>query len=228
MYRLHYAPDNASLIIRLVLEEMDLPYRTVLVDRSVTAQHSAAYLRINPMGMIPALETPDGPMFETAAILLWLADKYGLMAPLPGTPERAPFLSWLVAISTGLQMELRQLSYPERYAGDDTESHAAKVRARLIRMLDRLEALAGDGHGWFAGDRMTVLDIYVTVLLRWHGLYPRGGTDWFVLGTWPRLQALCAAVERRPSMQSAIEAEGLGPSPLTAPRYATPKEGTAL
>ncbi len=48
MYRLHYAPpDNASLIVRLALEELGQPYQTVLVDRSVTAQASTAYLKIN-------------------------------------------------------------------------------------------------------------------------------------------------------------------------------------
>ena len=53
---LHYAPDNASLIVRLALEEAGLPYRTVLVDRAANAQRSPAYMALNPAGRIP----PDG------------------------------------------------------------------------------------------------------------------------------------------------------------------------
>jgi len=49
MISLHYAPDNASLIVRIVLEELALPYETVLVDRSASAQSSDAYLKLNPM-----------------------------------------------------------------------------------------------------------------------------------------------------------------------------------
>ena len=79
--RLHYAPDNASLCIRLALEELGLPYETVLVNRATHAQRSPAYLALNPNGLIPVLETPDGPLFETGAILLWLADTHGGLRP---------------------------------------------------------------------------------------------------------------------------------------------------
>ncbi|MCB1329029.1 MAG: glutathione S-transferase N-terminal domain-containing protein, partial [Maritimibacter sp.] len=74
MLCLHYAPDNASLIIRIALEELGLPYETRLVDRQAEAQKSPAYLALNPQGLIPVLETPEGPIFETAAILLWLGE----------------------------------------------------------------------------------------------------------------------------------------------------------
>ena len=57
-YRLHYAPDNASLIIRLALEEIGVPYETVLVDRRSRAQDTTAYRALNPAGLIPVLETP--------------------------------------------------------------------------------------------------------------------------------------------------------------------------
>ena len=83
MYVLHYAPDNASQIIRIVLEEMGLPYRTALVDRATKAQDSAAYRAVNPTGLIPALQTPQGTLFETGAILLWLTEVHGQMAPAP-------------------------------------------------------------------------------------------------------------------------------------------------
>ena len=66
-YVLHYAPDNASLIIRMALDHRGLPYRTQLVDRASQEQSSAAYRALNPNGLIPTLETPQGPLFETGA-----------------------------------------------------------------------------------------------------------------------------------------------------------------
>lgn len=53
MFTLHYAPDNASLIVRRVLEELGLPYRAALVDRRSVQQKSPAYLALNPQGLIP-------------------------------------------------------------------------------------------------------------------------------------------------------------------------------
>ena len=105
--RLHYAPDNASLIIRLALEELGLRYETCLVDRAKNAQSQATYLAINPNGTIPVLETPDGVLFETAAILLWLSEVTGKLAPAVGTPERAQFLKWMVWCSN---------TFPDRLA----------------------------------------------------------------------------------------------------------------
>lgn len=227
MLKLHYAPDNASLIVRLVLEELGLPYETLLVDRAAGAQHSAAYLKINPMGTIPALETPDGVVFETAAILLYLADHAGRLVPAPDDPARGPFLSWLFATSNGLQMDLRQHFYAERYTSSPPADHRALTSTRLRGHLDRYEALLGEGHNWFGSDQPTLLDIYVAVPLRWFALYLRD-EGWFRLTDWPRLQALALRIEARPSMQAAVRAEGLGATPLSTPSPANPPEGVAL
>jgi glutathione S-transferase len=227
MYRLHYAPDNASLIVRLALEELGVTYETVLVDRARQEQKSAGFRALNPMGLIPALETPHGPLFETGAILLWLADQHGTLAPAPDSPARGAFLSWLFAVSNGFHADLRQLFYPALYADTDEAAHRAKTRLRLTAHLERFDRLAADGPGWFAGNAPTVLDLYCGALLRWLALYPKGDTDWFALADWPALAALARSLESRPSMQAAQAAEGLGPAPISAPRYATPPEGRA-
>lgn len=227
MLRLHYAPDNASLVIRLALDELDLPFETVLVDRSRTEQRSAAYRALNPRGLIPVLETPHSPMFETAAILLWLADTHGHLAPAPSAPARPAFLSWLFAVSNGLHSDLRGLFHPEAIAGPDPADYVAHTRARVADMLTLLDALAAEGHDWFASETPSVLDIYVAVLLRWLALYPKGSTGWFRLADWPRLQTLAQVIEARPAMARAQAAEGLGPTPLCAPSYPDPPEGSA-
>ena len=118
-YRLHYAPDNASLIVRLALEETGVPYTTVLVDRRAQAQRAPDYRALNPYGLISVLETPQGPLFETAAILLWLTETHAALAPQPGTDARGAFLKWLFFISNTLHAELRMLFYPQKYVGPD-------------------------------------------------------------------------------------------------------------
>ena len=93
-YVLHYAPDNASLIVRLALEHRGLPYRAALVDRAAKAQETTGFRKLNPNGLIPVLETPEGPLFETGAILLYLAEKFGAFLPQDPT-RRTEALSWL-------------------------------------------------------------------------------------------------------------------------------------
>jgi len=227
MYRLHYAPDNASLIVRITLEELGIPYETLLVDRSVNAHKSGAYLRVNPMGLIPTLETPEGPIFETGAILLWLADRHKKLAPALDAPNRGAFLSWLFATSNGLHTDMRQLFHAPLYAGQDPEGHRDATRARVRAHLDRLSTLSKAGHSWFGAHSPSVLDIYVGVILRWLALYPKGGADWFALSDWPWLLALAERLETRRAVQVAVLAEGLGPTPLSAPIYANPPEGVA-
>ena len=132
-YRLHYAPDNASLIVRLALEEMRLPYQAVLVDRRVAAQKSADYLALNPHGRIPVLDTPDGAIFETGAILLWLADRHRTQAcammPPPDHPDRGHALKWLFFLSNTLHAELRMLFYPALYV-----ARMSPIRPRCARV----------------------------------------------------------------------------------------------
>ena len=106
-YTLHYAPDNASFIVRIALEMMGTPYRVELVDRSSAAQSAPAYRALNPLGMIPALETNEGVIFETGAILLWLADKHQSLYPRPNDPARGDALKWLFFISNSLHAGLR-------------------------------------------------------------------------------------------------------------------------
>lgn len=230
-YRLHYAPDNASLVIRLVLEELGQPFETVLVDRKAEAQNSAEYRALNPNGLIPVLETPDGALFETAAILLWLAYRHGGMAPAAGSAAYAPFLKWLFFASNTLHADLRMLFYPQKYIGTDSahQDQLQKVlRQRLQAHLANLDRAAADRPGWLGAPQPSVLDYYLACQLRWMALYPCGADrSWFDLSRCPSLQRLCAGLEHRPAVAKAQEAEGLGAAPFTSPAYANPPEGSA-
>lgn len=221
---LHYAPDNASLCVRLALEELGLPYRTVLVDRAAGGQRSPTFLAMNPNGLIPVLETPQGPMFETGAILLWLADTQGALMPTPHEPARAHALQWLFWLANTLHPAQRMLFYPGHYNPDDPATVRSQTRKRLIVQFDLLEN--AQNADWLDRDGASAQACYLAPLLRWPALYG-GTTDWFDLARWPRLMGFAQRYEQRPAAQRAARAEGLGHTPFSAPTPCNPPEGSA-
>ncbi len=223
---LHYAPDNASLCVRLALDSLDLPFRTILVDRKAKAQRSADYLAMNPMGRIPVLETPSGPMFETAAILMWLAhQRPGTICPAQGDPGRVHAVQWMFWLSNTLHTTLRHMFYPGYYAPGAEEVLHARAKARLAEQLGILEAATTTP--WLEATTPTAHGVYLAPMLRWAQIYA-GPPGWMSLSATPRLAAFAARAEEWPATARAIVAEGLGPMPFTAPSPANPPEGTAL
>lgn len=226
MYTLHYAPDNASLIVRLVLDGAGIPYRTALVDRAARQQDSAAYRALNPSGLVPVLETPAGPIAETAAILLWLADTHRL-GPGPADPDRGPFLQWLFFLSNTAHADLRTIFYPHQYA--PTEAHPAHLEimtARMLRHFGLLDAAARKHPALFAPAKP--VGVYTVVLTRWAALYPPDAPRWIDLSDFPALFALAQAQEARVETPVIARAEGLGAHPFTQPEQPNPPEGSVL
>ncbi len=228
-YRLHYAPDNASLIVRLVLEEMRLPYQTILINKRAGELDNAPYRALNPNGLIPVLETPHGPIFETAAILLWLVDTHQRMAPAVDQAERASFLKWLIFASNTLHADLCILFYADKYIDHaHAEDLRTGIRPRLRQHLKLLDDLARPEPDWFSPEQPSVLCYYVACMMRWMALYPaRTDRSWYQLPDTPHLQRILTQLELRPATRAAIAAEGLGATPFTSPTYATPSEGSA-
>jgi len=225
MYRLHYAPDNASIILRMILEDLEQPYETALVDRAQTAQRSAAYLALNPAGRIPALETPHGVMAETGAAALWLADTHGALAPPPDHPDRGPFLQWLFFCANTLHPALLQLFYTLRYVGRDPGAQAglwAHTQNSLHRELSVFEA------HYPISDTPVVTDFYIGAIFRWLAIYGPPDRKWFTELDLPRLRAMLGGLEARASVQAVCRAEGLGQHPFTRPQRPNPPEGSPL
>ena len=228
MLRLHYAPDNASLVLRLALEEAGLPYETVLVDRRVAAQKSPEYLALNPAGLIPTLVTPQGPVAETGACLLWLCDTCpdAGLGPLTDDARRGMFLRWLFFLSNTVHADLNRLFYPDRYVpAEAVEDHHARMAGHLSAHLAILDAAARADPALFAPP--SALALYIGPLLRWSALYPATGSRWLRLRDYPALQALIRSLETRASVRAAAIAEGLGDAPFSNPRAARPPEGSA-
>ena len=93
---LYTNPRSRGRIARWMLEEVDQPYRTEILDFATTMK-APGYLAINPMGKVPALRHGDAVVTETAAICAYLADAFpqAALAPPPGDRLRAPYYRWL-------------------------------------------------------------------------------------------------------------------------------------
>jgi glutathione S-transferase len=228
-YILHYAPDNASLIIRLALAHRRLAHRCVLVDRATAAQTKPAYRALNPNGLIPVLETPQGPLFETGAILLWLADTHGGLGPAPDDPERGDFLKWLFFVANTIHPALRMMFYPEKFiAAQNTDSLRSGLQQHLQASFAALDAVAATRPAWLGAQAPTILDFYTAGVLRWPALYPLDADhSWFDLAAYPALEKMAAHLETLPCTHSLQSAEGLGNTPFTDPQYPNPPEGSA-
>ncbi len=206
MLALYYYPGNASLLPHMMLREIGVPFELRLVDRDQNAQKSAEYLQLNPNGRIPVLVDGDLVLFETAAIVLHLADKFpeAGLAPALGTKERAEFYKWMVHLSNTPQAEYRAWFYPHEHVSEEAAVPAAQKAAeqRLYKMFDVISEQLG-GKTWILGDRFSAADLFLFMLIRWGRGMPRPPR------TLPNLNALAERVIARPAVQAAFEAEGL-------------------
>ncbi len=232
MYTLYYAPDNASLIVRIVLEELAVSYNTWLVDRATHEQESDTYRKLNPNGLIPVCIIDEQPVFETAAIVLMLADRHKKLAPVVDSIKRPQFLKWLFFISNTLHADLQLLFYPDKYFGRNTAGHTEHTRLtkdRLHQHFDLLEAHLDTCNAvYFFGREPTIVDIYAAVCMRWAQLYPRAQPGKFTPDDYPALKAMMCRLEIRPAFVRAFEAEGI-PSPyLSAAQLSDGTKGAAL
>ena len=102
MIRFYYHPSPNPAKVALFLEEAGLPYELVPVDTRKGEQHAANFVALNPNAKVPVLVDGDAVVFDSNAILLYLAEKTGRFLP-PDTPAgRAAMLSWLMFVATGI------------------------------------------------------------------------------------------------------------------------------
>ena len=192
--------------ISIALEEMGLPYDAHLVDFGRNDQFSPAFLSLNPNNKIPAILDPDGPegtplaLFESGAILIYLAEKSGKLLP---QAKRYEVLQWLMFQIGGIGPMFGQLGYFHSYAGKEIEDPRPKDRyraevERLLAVLDK----ALEGRDWIAGD-YSIADIAIAPWLRGLRDFYRAGD----LVGWPGLRNVPAYLDRflaRPAVQRGL------------------------
>lgn len=217
MLQLHYFPGNASLIAHIVLEEIGAPFELAYVDRAQAAHKSAAYLALNPNGLIPVLVDSSLAgaeplvLYETAAICMHLADSHpgARLLPSLATRERAHAYKWLAWLASALQATLILYFYPERWADDAAGAAAVKAHAeaKAGALLEQIDAeLARHGGPWLLGANYSVVDPYAFVLCRWTRGFGRPARELAHVKPW--LDRMLA----RPAVQRAFATEKL-PAP---------------
>jgi GST-like protein len=163
--QLYSLPTPNGVKASIMLEEVELAYEAHRVSFDTQDQHSPEFLSLNPNGKIPAILDPAGPggkplpLFESGAILIYLAEKTGRLLPADAA-ARYETIQWLMFQMGGIGPMFGQLGYFHKFAGReyaDKRPHAryAAESRRLLEVLDRRLA----GRDWILGKEYTIADI---------------------------------------------------------------------
>jgi GST-like protein len=163
--QLYSLPTPNGVKVSIMLEETGLPYEPHLVSFSTNDQMSAEFLSLNPNNKIPAILDPDGPggkplpLFESGAILLYLADKTGQLMPKDAA-GRWETIQWLMFQMGGIGPMFGQLGFFNKFAGKDYEDKRPRDRyvEEAKRLLGVLEGRLA-GRSWIMGDAYTIADV---------------------------------------------------------------------
>lgn len=212
-YILYSYPDCASHVVRMVLEEIGAVYRDEVVDMRAGAHQSEEFLRLNPRGMVPVLADEDtgATLSETGAILTYLAERTGQLAPPLSDPKgRAVFLQRLCFLSNTLHADAQLQYYTERYTGDAlAEDARPHVHARMRGHYAMLEAAMFEHGGpWLLGEHLSMCDFYLGGCARWSLVAPRHAPlEAEAITVHAHLNALLERLEGRQSVIRAYAAE---------------------
>lgn len=194
-------PDTYK--VSVALEEMALPYSAVTVDLAAGEQKSAAFLAINPNGRVPAIVDNGFAIFESGAILLYLAEKSGLLLPAD-SHGRSRVVQWLMFQVGGIGPMMGQANIFHRYFPEKLPAVIARYQGEGRRLFAVLDAQLATTE--FLGGDYSIADIANWCWVRTH--------KWSGISTdgLPHLQRWLATIAARPAVQRGIAV----PHPLPA------------
>ncbi|RMH50316.1 MAG: glutathione S-transferase family protein [Alphaproteobacteria bacterium] len=199
---LYYFPNTAARAVHIALEEAGAQFEPVLVDFRTNAQRSPEHLARHPSGRVPALGTPQGVLFETPAILGYLAAIFPGAGLLPADPFRA---AQAMAVSCWLASTMHVAHAHGRRAARWADDPAAQeaMRAKMpANMADCATQVQGMMQGrWVLGEEWSVADAHLFTVAGW---LEADGLD---IADWPRLAAHRALMLERPAVQRALARE---------------------
>jgi len=198
---LYYWPTPNGWKVSIMLEEAEIPYNVIPVNISAGDQFKPEFLEISPNNKMPAIVDPDGPdgqpiaLFESGAILLYLADKTGRF--IPSNPrDRYTVVQWLMFQMGGVGPMLGQAHHfrqyaPEQipYAIDRYTNEATRLYRVLDKQLGQVEYVAGD---------YSIADM---AIFPWILPYERQGQN---LADYPNLKRWFDAINERPAVQRGL------------------------
>lgn len=194
MIKLYYHPSPNPAKVALFLEEAGLPYEVVPVDTRKGEQFDPAFLAINPNAKTPALTDGDATVFDSNAILLYLAEKTGKFLPADTPVVRGELLSWLMFVATGIGPYSGQAVHFKHFAPEPKEYAVNRYMHEAKRHWGILEARLA-GREFMVGDAYTIADMAVW---GWARVVP------FIMGegAWdglPNLKRHLDAINARPA-----------------------------
>jgi GST-like protein len=203
--QLYSLPTPNGVKVSVMLEETGLPYEAHLVSFDANDQKSPEFLSLNPYGKIPAIIDPAGPggrpiaLFESGAILIYLADKAGRFMPQDAA-ARYQTIQWLMFQMGGIGPMFGQVGFFHKFAGKDYEDKRPRDRyvAEAKRLLEVLERRLAD-RAWIMGDEYTIADIATFPWIRnLIGFY--GAGDLVGIGNFPQVTRVLDAFVARPAV----------------------------
>ncbi|MGJ7506888.1 glutathione S-transferase family protein [Variovorax sp. GT1P44] len=171
-YTLYGAPGSGATPVHAALTLIGAPVEVVDVAPWKGEAERERLRHVNPMRQAPVLVLPSGEvMTESAAILIWLGDRYpeAGLAPRVGDPVRAQYLRWMTYIPAAIYSMFWVRDEPSRLAADAKGEAIIRERTadRIAECWRLMDAQVPSGTPYLLGDRMSMLDIYVTVVSRW-------------------------------------------------------------
>ncbi|MEP6566759.1 MAG: glutathione S-transferase N-terminal domain-containing protein [Mesorhizobium sp.] len=160
MIKFYYHPSPNPAKVALFLEEAGLDYEVVPIDTRKGDQFDPAFLAINPNGKTPALTDGDVNLFDSTAILLYLAEKTGKFLADKTPAEKAQMLSWLMLIATGVGPFSGQAVHFKHFAPEPKEYAVNRYMYEAERHWGMIDAQLGKGR-YMVGDTYSIVDISV-------------------------------------------------------------------
>ncbi|GGD61788.1 glutathione S-transferase family protein [Lacimicrobium alkaliphilum] len=157
-------PNSRGRIIRWMLEELGVPYTTKVLEYGGDIK-SPYYLKLNPMGKVPAIKHGDLVVTEGAAICAYLADHYAdkNLAPALSSPQRGTYYRWLFFAAGPLEMATTAKAYDWRIDAENSQSVGCGLYQNV---LDTLETALENGP-YLCGEQFTAADVYVGSHISW-------------------------------------------------------------
>ena len=199
MIKFYYnlAPNPTK--VALCLEEMGLPYELVPVDTRKGEQHTPAFLAINPNAKVPAIVDGDATVFDSNAILLYLAEKTGQFLPANTPADRGAMLSWMMFIASGIGPYSGQAVHFRNVAPEPKDYAVNRYTFEAKRHWGILDARLGKNR-FMLGDTYTIVDMAVW---GWSRLVPMVlGAD--AMAGMPNLKRHLDEVNARPAAARAL------------------------
>jgi GST-like protein len=198
MIKFYYSGAPNPMKVALFLEESGLQYEAVPVDTRKGDQHKPDFLAINPNAKVPAIVDGDVTVFDSNAILLYLAEKTGKFLPPKGDKNRAELLSWLMFVASGVGPFSGQSVHFRHYAPEKLPYAINRYMFEAMRHFGLLDARLAK-HKYMVGDTYTVVDMAVW---GWARLLPTvlGEEKW---AQFPNLKRLVDEISARDAAKRA-------------------------